>query len=151
MKFNINEVIDMLNNGKSIREVSNEIDVAYTTINNHLKRNGYSFDKDSRQWLKKESDDDDMAKTALTVDEVNFLRKMHEFYGEDVGKATLMAMFANMNHFHNKKRYTYVLSDSVHEDFKTFSDGVRNTINISHFELVELALSDFMKKFHTIL
>ncbi|MFU1973148.1 hypothetical protein ACM6Q4_18270 [Bacillus pumilus] len=150
MKFNIDEVIDMLNSGKSIREVSGEIGIAFSTIRNRLQKHGFSYDKELKKW-KLEREDSNMGKTELTIEEINFLRKMHQFYGEDVGKATLMAMFANMNHFHNKKRYTYVLSYSVHEDFKTFSDGVRNTINISHFELVELALSDFMKKFHTIL
>lgn len=149
MKFNIDEVIDMLKSGKTIREVSDEIGIAYTTINNHLKRNGLSYDRGTKKWEKKR-EDDHMSKTVLTADEVNFLRKMYQLYGEDVGKATLMALFADMNHFHNKKRYTYVLSDVVHEDFKSFSSSVRDTLNISHFELVELALLDFMKKFHTI-
>ncbi|ECI0812394.1 helix-turn-helix domain-containing protein [Salmonella enterica subsp. enterica serovar Dublin] len=149
MKFNIDEVIDMLNSGKTIRDVSSEIDVAYTTINNHLKRNGFSYDKESKKWTK-ESEDDDMAKTALTSDEINFVRKMYEFYSEDVGKATLMSMFANMNHFHNKKRYTYILSDHTHDQFKSFSDDIRNTLDISYFELVELALLDFMEKYRTI-
>lgn len=149
MKFNIDEVIDMLNSGKTIREVSEEIGIAYTTINNHLKKNGFSYYRDTKEW-KKKREDDDMAKTVLTADEVNFLRKMHQFYGEDVGKATLMALFANMNHFHTKKRYTYILSDHTHDQFKSFADNVRNALDISHFELVELALLDFMEKYRTI-
>lgn len=153
MKFNINEVIDMLNSGKTIREVSDQINVAYTTINNHLKRNGFTYDKRSKQWIKdkNESEDDDMSKIMLTIDEINFLRKMHQFYGENVGKATLMSMFSNMNHFHNKKKYTYILSDHTHDQFKSFSEDIRNTLDISHFELVELALLDFMEKYRTII
>lgn len=169
-------VISELNQGKTMPALAKELGVSKDTLRRRLNNSGYKYDNSLKKYnftgteteknkvdnmefsdknienirgksdnkQKKEVKKDDKKENCFSEEEYNFLKKICEDR-----KITDLGMFIDLAYLPSNKetkKSSIVISKELHDSFDEFAvkfEGRR----ISKNSLIELALSEFMKKY----
>lgn len=169
-------VIDDLNNGKKMPLLSKDLGISKDTLRRRLNELGYKYDNSAKKYMfigkkedknnidnmnfdvknnkkeinkseknqKNEVEKEEIGELEFTKEEVKSLKDfIHMVQKNDMG---LFLDLAFLPSNHQTKRSTIEISKKTHDDFEVFAKGFANR-RISKNSLIELALTEFMKKY----
>lgn len=152
------DVIDIVNkvnvDGVTLKEIAEDLSVSTTTLSRRLKKEGYYYDNSKKKYEKGENNSEKVQKKVevkkeeiLTKEEISFVKnayKRGEFYDK---KFEITWEKSNLPPRKPEKKTPYIISQQTFEEFRSFSENLENELRITQNELVEIALSKFMREF----
>ncbi|MDH2862553.1 hypothetical protein [Bacillus cytotoxicus] len=170
-------IINDLNNGKKMPLLSKELGISKDTLRRRLNELGYKYDNSAKKYIfvgektdKNKVDDMDFDvknnkkvtiksdenqkkiikkeeenKLEFTKEEVESLKNfIHMMQKNDLGLFLDLGFLPSNE---QTKRSTIEISQKIYDDFEVFAKGFANR-RISKNSLIELALTEFMKKYN---
>lgn len=154
--MNIIEIVEKLNNGMTLKQVSEEIEISKNTLGTRLKKEGFSYDKSQKKWDKNSLEktprnanvsDDSLKEVLQKIEEIE--KELSEIKKKEVRNISDLKMklleLPNVTK-DGMKKHSINISEKTLNDFSSFCEGVKNQ-RISQNELIEISLIEFMNKY----